>query len=348
MNLFSLLFGKKTETTPATVEELAKEPVMSQPPPQEVDSSRWSDAHLKFLAGFLNGAEFKADERSYWANVLGQAPAKVVQRLIDAGLLTPAPLSAKLESAFKATEIKALLKERSLPVSGKKADAVARLVEADRARMEAKVAHITAYICTASGRELAEGYLAREEERNRQARERSFELLRSGQLRQASSVVAEYERAQVFARGVGVDWSQRPSPEDLQQLQAILDARPAILKDVSSNDWSVLQQAAAMMELWGERSAREWLPAGFVGASNLDPETAVRMVLFAGGHRAKLEQYRHAGCSRVEISGCGEGSCPVCQKLCGKKYRVAQVPELPHPDCTHEMGCRCMILPVFD
>lgn len=262
--------------------------------------------------------------------------------------MEPAPLSAKLESAFKATEIKAFLRERGLPVSGKKADAVARLVEADHAGVEAKVAHITAYICTAPGRVLAEGYLAREEKRKRQARERSFELLRSRQLRQASTVVAEYERAQVFARGIGVDWNQRPSPEDLQQLQAILEAQPAILKDVSSDDWPVLQQAAAMMELWGERSPREWLPAGFVGASNLDPETAVRMVLFAGGHRAKLEQYRHAGCSEVEISGCGDGSCPACRKLGGKKYRVSQVPELPHPECTHEMGCRCMILPVFE
>ncbi len=95
---------------------------------------------------------------------MGQAPAKVVQRLIDAELLALAPLSAKLESAFKATEIKALLRERGLPVSGKKADAIARLVEADRAAMEAKVAHITAYICTASGRALAEAYSTREED----------------------------------------------------------------------------------------------------------------------------------------------------------------------------------------
>lgn len=346
MKFLSFLFGKKPIDPAATGPNAAKS--NSAPVARVKEVRKWSNAHLKFLAGFINGAEYRPDDRSYWADALRQPTRQAIQVFVEAGLLSSAPLAAKLESALKATEIKALLRERGLPSSGRKAEGVARLVAADPAGMEAKVAGIVAYVCTDSGRALAQGYLDREEERKALARRRSFELLRGGDLRQASLVVAEYERAQVFPRGVGVDWNRRPSSEDLRQLQAILEAKPALLRDVIPTDWSALQLAAAMVELWGERSGREWLPEGFVGASNLDPETAIRMVLFAGGHRAKLEQFRQSGCNRVEISGCGDGSCPACRKISGKKYRVSQVPELPHPECTQELGCRCMILPAFD
>jgi hypothetical protein len=346
MKFLSFLFGKKPADPAATGPNAAES--NSAPLARVTEVRKWSNAHLKFLAGFINGAEYRPDDRSYWADALRQPTGKAIQVFVEAGLLSSAPLAAKLESALKATEIKALLRERGLPSSGRKAEGVARLVAADPAGMEAKVAGVVAYVCTDSGRALAQGYLDREEERKTLARRRSFELLRGGDLRQAALVVAEYERSQVFPRGVGVDWNQRPSSEDLRQLQAITEAKPGLLRDVVPSDWSALQLAAAMVELWGERSGREWLPEGFAGASNLDPETAIRMVLFAGGHRAKLEQYRQSGCNRVEISGCGDGSCHACRKISGKKYRVSQVPELPHPECTHELGCRCMILPAFD
>lgn len=348
MNLFARLFGQKPAQAVREVGEQATEAPPTTTASGRSASVKWTDAQLKFLSGFLKGGQFKADGRSYWSDVLGESPAKTVQCLIDAELLAPAPLVAKLESTFKVTEIKALLRERGLPVSGKKADAIARLVELDTSGMEAKVAKVSAYICTESGRELADAYLKREDEHRRRAREQTFELVCAGSLRQAWSAVAEYERTQVFVRGLGVNWSQRPSEEDLSRLKAILEARPTILKNVAESDWLSFQRAAAMMELFGERSGRAWLPEGFIGASNLDIETAIRMVLFAGDHHAKIQQFRRTGCSRVEVSGSGDASCPVCKKMGGNKHQISQVPELPHPDCTHEMGCRCLILPVFD
>lgn len=348
MNFLSFFFGRrpKSETSSLAARPVAPTPTRSSE--AAINEGRWTDAQLKFLATFLRGGECPKDEGSYWTKVLGQSPSRSAQRLTGAGLLESASTAAKLDSAFKATEIKVMLRERGLPVSGKKADGIDRLVTADPSGMDTKVAQISAYMCTETGRTLAEHYVNREAERKRSARARSLEFLCAGKLRQAAVIAAEYEASQVFPRGLGVDWNQRPSPEDVQKLERILEARPTILKEVAVDEWAPLQRAAAMMELWGERSGREWLPEGFVGASNLDVDTAIRMVLFAGDHQAKLEQYRNSGCARVEVSGCGEDSCPVCKKMNGKKYRVNQVPELPHPECTHEMGCRCMLLPVID
>src|SRR5690606_8503422 len=137
-----------------------------------------------------------------------------------------------------------MLRERELVVSGRKADGIARLVAADAAGMEDKVAQISAYVCTETGRALAEDYVNCEAERRRCARARSLEFLCAGKLRQAGAIVAEYEASQVFPRGLGVDWNQRPSPEDIRKLERILGERPAILKNVASDEWEPLQRSA--------------------------------------------------------------------------------------------------------
>lgn len=323
-------------------------PAPETPVPISSASQPWTNAQLEFLSGFLHGSVFTADGGSYWTEHLREHPAKTVQRMIDAGMLTTAPLAAKLDGAFKATEIKSLLRERSLPVSGKKADCIERLVAADAAGMEAKVAGITTYVCTDTGMAIAEKYVALEDERNRVARDESWRRLCAGDVRGALGVVAEFERAQVFQRGLGVNWHNRPSREDVELTEAILRARPAILKDVVEADWRALQVAAVMLEMWGERSAKAWLPETFTGPTNLHREVAARMVLFAGQHQARLAQYCASGISKLEVSGCGESSCPACQQVAGRKYRTSDLPELPFPRCTSEMGCRCMVLPVFD
>lgn len=305
-------------------------------------------AQLKFLSIFLNGAGGPADYDLIWAEALNVNPSKLLAFMVGAGLLDPTSLAWKLNRALTAAEVKAMLRELGLAVSGKKADCVARLIAADHAGMEARVSFMTTYICSDTGRKQAEAYLRMEEENRRSAQTRSLEFLCAGKLHDARLAVSEYERRQIFKRGVNVDWHLPPSHEDICRLRAILDARPSILKDVTAQGWDTLQKAAAMMHLWGEHSGLAWLPAGFVGASNHHPNTAVRMVMLAGMHQADLRQYRELGNIDVAISPCGEDSCPACKGIGGRKYHVSLVPELPYPACTSDMGCRCVALPAFD
>jgi hypothetical protein len=239
------------------------------------------------------------------------------------------------------------LRERGLPVSGRKGQCIERLVAADAAGMEAKVAGITAYVCTPAGRELAEPFLAAEREQSRIARERSLQLLQSGDLLGALATVAQFERQQVFRRGVGVDWDRSPNSDDVERLGAILAARPRILRGVPDDQWRTAQVAAGMMHMWGERSARPWLPDSFVGASNLDRETTVRMVLFAGQTKALLAQLRQSTITKVQVLDCGDSTCPACRQLCRRKYRIDELPEVPYEHCTSDMGCRCVVVAAF-
>lgn len=230
-------------------------------------------AQMKFLSGFLHGSVFKPDAKSYWGDLLHEPPESAVSKFVSAGLLVVAPLAAKLDGEFKATDIKGFLRERGLPVSGRKADSIERLIAADPNGMEAKVAGVMAYVCTFAGKKIAEQFIADEADRSRIARERSMRLLQDGDVQGALATVAEFERQQVFQRGVGVDWTGRPSTEDVDLVHAILAARPKILRDVPDDEWRTIQLAAAMIELWGERSAKPWFPEQLVGSSNLDPDT---------------------------------------------------------------------------
>lgn len=177
---------------------------------------------------------------------------------------------------------------------------------------------------------------------------RSLAFICEGKLIEACAVVAEYERRQSVWRGYNYDWGTPPSQETVSRLRAILNARPALLRDVREEDWAHLQKAAAMQDLWDERSAKAWLPDGFIGASNLDPITAARMVLFAGVHHANTVQYRECGAAHVRITECDELSCSACRQISRKCYRIEEAPEMPYSKCTSEMGCRCMALPDFD
>jgi hypothetical protein len=60
-----------------------------------------------------------------------------------------------------------------------------------------------------------------------------------------------------------------------------------------------------------------------------------------------LLQYAREGVKKVEILGCGD-SCPSCKKFDGKKYRIAEAPELPNPNCIHPKGCRCCYSPIVE
>lgn len=299
-------------------------------------------AHLKFLCTFLNGGVFAPDSKSYWAQVLGEAPAASVHRFLAAGLIVPASLASKLSGSFTANELKAFLRARGLPVSGTKANVIERLIAADPVLMEAKVANVTAYICTPAGKLLAEQYIAAEEERTRIAHERSLQYLQAGDMRKALAIVFEYESKQVFPRGIGCDWNRTPDRDDVARVQAVLNIRPKILRSLPGDQWGWAVYAAAMQEMWGERSAREWLPPTFTGVPQLGPETTVRMVAFAGSNAFSLAQMHSSGIKRVRICGGDDSrSCPGCRKVAARSYRISEVPELPFEDCTSSMGCRC-------
>ncbi len=317
---------------------------------------RKSQAHLHLLSQFVRGraaSDFTQNEhwRDAWRAVLGESSRRAIDRFVEEGLLVKGDLAAHLDYKYRVLELKAALKASKLKVSGRKAELVARLAEGDPVAAQQLVADVTVLVCSETGQSLAESYLAQQKREREEAGQKSLELMRAGQFREAAYVVANFEARQVFSRGLGIDWEEHDLTRDVAILAVIFEGKPKILDGLPEEERGPLRVAAAMMYLWGKNDlTMGWLPDGFSTNLRFDNNTAARMILFHAQHQVQLREYQQeSSIIKGVMIQCAKDSCPTCRKHQGKMYRLTRldrIPELPIPGCTHEMGCRCTLIPV--
>lgn len=332
MGFFNLLFGNGRA-----------KPTGPPSPQQHSFDWRSSEAHLQMLSRFLLAQRIETVTQAYRENVLGEMPDAAIKRFMTDGMLIPASLRNRLLATYGSAELKVLLKERGLKVSGTKEALVERLISCDPQGMATNVADLDIYECSPEARTIAQQYTETQRADKEAAVADSLAFLRAHEFQQASLAVSSYESRQIFKRGVGADWEKPDTLGDVRELQMVFSARPGILAGLQEVDWEPLRVAAGMMLLWGTNRAREWLPDNFAGVERFDDETAARMLVFYARSQRDIEDYRKAGISTVRVLGCND-SCSFCQRAMNKTYALATVPELPHPGCTHEMGCRCTLV----
>lgn len=121
---------------------------------------RQSSAHIWFLTTFLkprpNDDHFQGVD---WWRALGEPPIRAIERFQVQGDLTHAPFAVQLDGQFARKQLSEMCREQGLPVSGKKDELIARLVQADALPVD-EIAGNVIYQCTDVGRTLAEQYLA--------------------------------------------------------------------------------------------------------------------------------------------------------------------------------------------
>ncbi|NLW34435.1 MAG: SAP domain-containing protein [Syntrophorhabdus aromaticivorans] len=241
---------------------------------------------------------------------------------------------------FKASDLKSLLKESGLKVSGRKEELIQRLIDNNAKAMSEATQDIEVYKCTTAGMQLAQNYLDAEKEKKTAAEQEVLNLLIREECAEAVRAVIQYEASQVFPRGIGIDWKSYDGTSDVEALKIILNSIPTILQHVDGDRLKQLCLAAGMMHLWCTNTARHWLPEGFNTGIHLDGDAACRMFVFYASHLRDMNSYRQAGARTVEVL-CVDDSCSECRKISGKKYLLENVPELPYVKCTDENGCRC-------
>lgn len=175
------------------------------------------------------------------------------------------------------------------------------------------------------------------------------EAIEAGNYKAAITSATRYLEAQYGKDRSGM--VVHPSPADLGQLMRV---RPGILGNVSVPELDALRVPAAMLQLGLSRSGIEWLPDGFTLASPLKPAVAVRMLLFSAAQARDMRSYRASGVKSVRILGVSApdakdkfSSCETCWALNNTVWPLASLPELPYPQCTHTLGCRCATVAEF-
>ena len=306
-------------------------------------------AHLKLLAKFRYPADPTDVGKDYWNAVLPDPVGDTLAQFRGNCWLVDAPWQEVFSIRHRTDDLKGLLRDRGLRVSGKKAELAARLIECDMEGMRLRVAGVKAWVLAPTVAGIVEQHMLSEKSAETRARGAALSALREGRVRAAVDTIVAHERTRVFPRGMGIDWHRDDIANHMVvRAQAILRASPRIVSDVPEHELELLRPAAAMLELTGESRCKPWLPAGLVGHPRLDIETVVRMLLFHGSNITRLQGLQDAGYKQVDIMTCGSASCPTCQAMDGKTFAIDRAPELPHPDCSHELGCRCLYQPHVD
>jgi hypothetical protein len=307
---------------------------------------RKSSAHLLLLSKFCKGdSPDKYRDSEDWQAVLKEKPLKAIERFLQEGVLEPAGLRQLVNHKFKASDLKSMAKESGLKVSGRKEELIERLLENNQHSMINATKGLVMYQCTAQGEQIAKHYLNGENTKRETAEQQVLDFLRSLKFSKALQVVADFEASQVFPRGLGIDWKNYDAESGVETLKSIFHSTPRILQRIEDERLRELRLAAAMMNLWGVNTSERWLSANFKTGIHIDSDSACRMFIFHAAHMRSMRNYKRAGIKTVEISAVGDArSCEACQKIDGKKYKLANVPELPYAKCTCDIGCRCTVL----
>jgi len=288
----------------------------------------------------------------HWKAALGEDPRKAIKRFLNDGVIEQANLEAILDYKYKVPELKGMLGQRSLPVSGPKRELIAKLVEADPEGMKKGVQGLTALKCSEKGRVIVEQYLALEDEKQAKVEQQVLNALREHKFREAGLLADSFEGEQVFSRcgfyiGVGLSEGEQVFPRESEinnevtLLEIMFRSKPKILAPLTDEQLEQLRIAAGMMCVWVRKTgAKNWLPPDFKTGLTMDNDAAARMILFHACHQIRMAEYRKTRWKTVKIL-LTDDSCDECRKLAQRKFRLDQVPELPYEKCTSKMGCRC-------
>ncbi len=145
-----------------------------------------------------------------------------------------------------------------------------------------------------------------------------------------------------------MNWKNHDPGRDIAILRGIFYRRPKILAKLTEMQINVLCVGAGMMHLWGTNHTRAWLPEGFALPPHISPDVAARMLMFHAQHLVLIEEWRASGTIKEAEIIAAQDSCESCKSEAGKRYKLDELPELPHPSCTFPLGCRCVAALALD
>jgi hypothetical protein len=309
-----------------------------------------SKAELLLLSKFRRPHAIEDYSKSEsWKYVLRREPERVIRDFYKNNLIEIAGLPDRVSFRYTVGDLKRILRKKGLPVSGKKFDLISRLIDIVPLEMDTATKNIEVFVCSEVGREISESFISEENNKREKAELLVVEALKNRAFETASKLVAEFEAQQIFPRGMGIDWEHYDAKRDIMILELIFSSYPKILKSVSKENIRVLQFFAAQMHLWGRNNVIKNQKAPKQIKSHLDINAASRMILFFALSKKNVLEYRKSGMKKVKVVSYVNDShvCDYCQSMHNSYYDIDNFPEVPLENCVSDIGCRCIVEPVF-
>jgi hypothetical protein len=310
-----------------------------------------SPAHLLLLSQFLQPADPEEFyEKEEWKAVLKEHPQKAIRRMMDHHLLVEGNLADLMHAKYKILQLKDLLAQRHLPVTGPKDQLISRLILADAEGIQKITCGIQIYKCSEKGQQTARQFLDQEKVRKAITETQVMKALQDQNFHKACKVMAAFESSQVFPRGDNKDWTRYDPELDEARLRIIFSKTPDILISLSNEKLEFLRILAGMMLLWGTNTPDKWLAREVVTGIPLDTVSAIRVLLTTGYNGVFLQELQKTGyIGPVKVYGENDDlMCEECKKLASHEFPLDHAPELPYQKCTSKAGCRCHYQPVVN
>src|SRR5207247_1453171 len=130
----------------------------------------------------------------YLKDSIKENPKDAIERYLRESILITCALDEILDCVFTASDLKKLSKEDGLKTTGTKAELVERLMTANRSKMENATSRLKIMKCSPQAREFVEGFEQSKQQALESAKQTSFELLLSGDAREAYKAFLAYQR----------------------------------------------------------------------------------------------------------------------------------------------------------
>lgn len=295
------------------------------------------------VGGFLAGHPLEE-----WEAALLQPVSAAISAFLSQGLLSPAALDESLASLTRVPALRDALRERGLPASGKKLDLAARLAKFDPPLATSLTKGHAVYKCTEKGDSLTSRFRDAIRESRAMTEKTLIDLLGHGEFQKAVATLASFEAAQVFPRGMGVDWAHYNPEQSEAVLRLVFTRLPKASAGAPPEYLPKCRIGAAMFHLiWNGGQVSTWLSQSIPGE---DEERLFKIASDLHSHALflhELDSIKELGRSgirmTIRVMTCNDHLvCAGCRSLADKQHHVEDPPEIPNPECSSPL-CRCSI-----
>lgn len=148
-----------------------------------------------------------------WSPIVGPIEGNIARFMQD-GLIVEASLVVKLDQKLRVADLKSLLNQYNIEARGKKADLINALVAATPSdELKKLVSDLRLYEATPLGQQVINEHLEQKKRIREVLEAQMLKAIQEGDFVEAGRLAAKFESDQVFARGMGIDWSHG-MPED--------------------------------------------------------------------------------------------------------------------------------------
>ncbi len=318
-----------------------------------IDNILWNESqiHLMILGHFMSPKLTEKAVPKYWAYTLGGDVQIIIDRLYKQGALIPVSLEERIGYCSKVPELKKILKENGLKISGNKQELIERLLKADPQGMADLFQDHIVLMCSPEARDKVSQYNLMKKSEFDEVVEKTLSALRGKNFKIASQLIDNYEKNQVvieFHNSMTLKEPPRDTTNDIEDLKIIFSMRPKILKELALNEWGPLCIVTAMSHLLHGRMSEEWFPSDFVGVQKFNKFTAWGMMRNHFLHISEKEKMKGLGVKKGSVRVISGDCCEACKKNENKIFDLNSFPEIPIESCTSPWGCRCGFSPIIE